>query len=47
MAHFSFRARHKSCIASAVQPTGTEFGHLFDLDSALLGLATPGRTDPP
>ena len=31
MALFSFRARHKSCIASAVQPTGTECARLMHL----------------
>jgi len=31
MALFSFRARHKSCIASAVQPTGMECARLMYL----------------
>jgi hypothetical protein len=39
MAPFNFPYLPKWCIASAMRPTGTEFGHLFDLDSALLGLA--------
>jgi hypothetical protein len=31
MALFSFRTLHKSCIASAVQPTGTEYARLMYL----------------
>ena len=37
MALFSFRTRHKSCIASAVQPMRTECARLMYLESRMLG----------